>query len=475
MWYISQASNVGTLRNGSQNQDSIGGLIPGEAWNGDPILLVADGMGGHQGGAFASQTVVDVITQNWRQQGNSDPIAALRMSILKAHAMVRERGLKDPGLQTMGSTIVAAVLKKDKLILGNVGDSRAYLIRSGVIKQISFDHSKVAELVRANLITPEQANVHPQRNQLIMSISAQRETIDPYINEVPIQEQDVILLCSDGLWGVVPEEIIKSIAESMPPQKAVDRLIQLANQYGGPDNISVSIARQLLPGVQPQKFDLDRTIPEVRPDVHVVAPPKSKRFPVWVIIVGAVILLGIGIYIGLRINFSSNSSAVKPDQTTGSIPEVVNATLNPSPNSESNPASTQNPTSGSSDSTVRSVDGMTMIFIPSGDININGTVTQVPGFWMDQAFITIQMYEQCSSAGSCQAVTTNPDVNSALPVIPDGIANAQAYCTWAGERLPTIEEWQLASQVDPAILASDFPAFSHGFRCARDNMTDLVP
>ncbi len=471
MWYIHQASNVGVARKEAENQDSIGSLIPGTTWNGDPLLIVADGMGGHQGGAIASQIVVETIIQSMRKHAGADPATSLRDSIQQSHSVIRQKGGKDSDLQTMGSTIVAVVLKNDRLILANVGDSRAYRIRAGQITQISFDHSKVAELVRNNLITPEQAKVHPQRNQLIMSISAQRETIDPYIITVPVQPQDIILLCSDGLWGVVPEEIILGVAENLPPQQAVDRLIELANKYGGPDNISVSIARQEMPKAISKKEELEDTLPaiSVLPESHSTVKP--KKFPVWVILVGALVLVIIGVIIGVRL-VQNNTTETKPTPNIGTVPGAEagssQETQTVTTNIESGPQ--QNSTDR-----VRATDNMTMVFISGGEINLNGTITQVPGFWLDQTFVTIHMFEQCMNSGSCQAQTINPDVNSALPMLPNETVDAQTYCTWVGARLPTIEEWRLASQVDPSIQADDFPSFPHGFRCAQDNSVGIAP
>jgi protein phosphatase len=126
--------------------------------------------------------------------------------------------------------------------LANVGDSHIYRIRTNTIEQISYDHSMVAELVRNGLINGEEALKHPQRSRLTMSISARREQITPFFLEFPIESGDRFLLCSDGLWSVVPEALILATALQYPPQTAAHRLVELANRAGGPDNISVIIA-----------------------------------------------------------------------------------------------------------------------------------------------------------------------------------------------------------------------------------------
>jgi protein phosphatase len=143
----------------------------------------------------------------------------------------------------MGSTVVSVVLDNKMMFLANVGDSRAYVLNGEEIRQVSWDHSFVGELVRQNLITPAESLNHPKRNVLTMSISAQRSDLNIYTMQVELTEQDVVVLCSDGLWGPVSEMQIQAVALELPPQKAADKLIELANRNQGPDNISVIIAR----------------------------------------------------------------------------------------------------------------------------------------------------------------------------------------------------------------------------------------
>jgi serine/threonine protein phosphatase PrpC len=175
----------------------------------------------------------------------------------------------------MGSTAVLAVPISGKVVIANVGDSRAYLLRyAGVptqpaswrkplfnwfrrgkrvekaqdptveVQQISYDHSVVADLVRAGQLTPLQALQSPLRNRLTQSITPSRPGVKPFINQIPFGAGDTLLLCTDGVWGVVPEATLAAIALELPPQAAADKLVQQAVCYGGPDNISVIITRQ---------------------------------------------------------------------------------------------------------------------------------------------------------------------------------------------------------------------------------------
>jgi protein phosphatase len=128
--------------------------------------------------------------------------------------------------------------------MANVGDSRAYVVNQQEIRQVSWDHSFVGEQVRQGIITAEEAQVHPRRNIITMSLSAQRAEVNPFSARIELKTEDIVVLCSDGLWGPVPEDQIQAVVLELTPQKAANRLVEMANNNQGPDNISVIVARQ---------------------------------------------------------------------------------------------------------------------------------------------------------------------------------------------------------------------------------------
>ena len=245
MYEIGQACDVGQKRRGDPNQDAVKVVLPGIFSRRPPLLILADGMGGHKGGALASDTVIQTIARKYRRSRPKDDIlAVLERSILSAHKAVRSKAKKDSSLVAMGSTVVAAVPGDGKLYIANVGDSRAYLVNSEGVRQLTQDHSTVAELLRAGEITPEEVHDHPQRSRLTMAISARRTEIEPYRAAFELKQEDIILMCSDGLWDVISELQIWRVVYELPPQQAADKLVEMANAAGGPDNISVIVARK---------------------------------------------------------------------------------------------------------------------------------------------------------------------------------------------------------------------------------------
>jgi protein phosphatase len=241
------ACDVGRKRGSEPNQDAVEVVLPNadERWH-PPLLLVADGLGRYAGGSLASQLVVKTFKQEFkRAQHPTNYLALLERCAQASHQAIRAQGAQDPKLALMGSTIVAVTVGAERLELLNIGDSRAYIIRSGKTLQISQDQSWVAAQVRAGVLTEQEARTHPNRNRLIMAITAKRSEIKSYMAEVKLDFQDTVLLCSDGLWGVVPQTLIQAAALELPPQAAADKLVALANQSKGPDNISVIIARHV--------------------------------------------------------------------------------------------------------------------------------------------------------------------------------------------------------------------------------------
>lgn len=241
--------DVGKKRAGGQNQDCIG-LYPMHAvGKNKSLLVVADGMGGYQGGATASQIVVEQMIAHFRKPRlfRKQNVDLLKSGIDAAHQKIKKVSAINKDLASMGSTVVAVILERQRLTLGNVGDSRAYIVNENEIRQISFDHSFVAEQFRLGVIQEGEMKNHPKRNVLSMSLSAKREDIDPYFTVVELGSFDHVILCSDGLWGVVSASQIQQIVLELPAQTAAEKLVGLANQRQGPDNISVIVARRKAP------------------------------------------------------------------------------------------------------------------------------------------------------------------------------------------------------------------------------------
>lgn len=238
-------TDPGRKRGAAPNQDFLA-VLPPEVEAGRPALLIlADGMGGYRGGEIASRLVVETIAAAWREAPPGKDVGTLLEQCLQcAHCALGERAMADPDLRSMGSTAVLAALQDGQAWLANVGDSRAYLVGRREVRLLSHDHSVVADQVRAGRLTALQALRHPHRNRLTQSLTPRRTFITPYLTRVDLACDDVLLLCSDGLWGVVPESVLHAIAYVLPPQQAAEKLVALANQSGGPDNISVIIARR---------------------------------------------------------------------------------------------------------------------------------------------------------------------------------------------------------------------------------------
>jgi PPM family protein phosphatase len=200
------------------------------------LVAVADGMGGHRAGEVASATALEALRAAVAN-GQS-----LRDAIEGANDAVLEKSASDRELHGMGTTLTAGMLGSDgHLVVGHVGDSRAYLVRDGELTQITHDHSLVEEMVRGGELTPEQAEVHPQRSIITRALG-----IDPQIevDEYPIHLQpgDRILLCSDGLTTMVrPDEIASILNRERDPKRAAQLLVDAANEAGGEDNVTAVI------------------------------------------------------------------------------------------------------------------------------------------------------------------------------------------------------------------------------------------
>ena len=241
---IAYQTDAGCKRGGEPNQDRVLVLPADDARRQPPLLVVADGMGGHVGGAVASQKVVDAVGDHYRQaKPGRDPLMLLRDCLEAALEALRTHARMNPELEAMGSTVVAAILEAGHAAIANIGDSRAYLIHEQEMTQVSFDHSLVGEQLRLKIITPLEARDHPRRNRLTQALSPRRTTLKHHICQVPFVKGDTLVLCSDGLWGVIPETLLQKVATDLTPGEAVKELVQLAIDSGGPDNITVILAR----------------------------------------------------------------------------------------------------------------------------------------------------------------------------------------------------------------------------------------
>ncbi|MET0800135.1 MAG: Stp1/IreP family PP2C-type Ser/Thr phosphatase [Actinomycetota bacterium] len=247
---VGVASDIGQVREG--NEDSY--LV--EA----PLYAVADGMGGHRGGEVASNLALDTIEAMFRAGDGT-----LADQVRAANRAVHERSLQDRRVSGMGTTVTAVVVEDATVRLAHVGDSRAYLLRAGDLRQITADHTLVARMVTAGEISRQEADVHPHRNVLTRSIGTEASVkVDE--DDLALLDDDRLLLCSDGLTDMVSEDQIKAILEAEPdPQRAANRLVKAANRAGGVDNITALLLHAHAEGGDAPAAP---TPPSRRPDVR---------------------------------------------------------------------------------------------------------------------------------------------------------------------------------------------------------------
>ncbi|MFT9494275.1 Stp1/IreP family PP2C-type Ser/Thr phosphatase [Anaerosolibacter sp.] len=235
---IGAISHTGLIRD--INQDSY--FVSEDKMN---LFIVADGMGGHKAGEVASSIAIDsvkkYIEEHISQKNGEYDEAVSRIieeAIVDANTKIFNKSMEEEKYQGMGTTLTMAFIQS-KLFIGHIGDSRAYLIRNNEIKQITQDHSLVAELLRNGTITEKEAKTHPQKNIITRALGTE-ENIQIDIYTIELLAEDIIVLCSDGLSNLVEQmEIKECLTNSNSMQSGCEHLVDLANERGGYDNITI--------------------------------------------------------------------------------------------------------------------------------------------------------------------------------------------------------------------------------------------
>ncbi len=236
---IAGSTHIGRTRR--TNQDSFDRFD--DLGRGEILLVVADGLGGHRGGEVASKMAVGALGKLCRE-GEGSPSTRLLAAIERANSEIHKLASKDRTLKGMGTTVVALLLcETGPSFVAHVGDSRLYRLRHETFEALTEDHSVVALLVRNGAITTEAAREHPQKNQILRALGVGAE-VEIDVAPLDLQAGDGLLLCSDGLYGMLPDADLKALAEATPdPHAEVAWMIDAANQAGGTDNITALVAR----------------------------------------------------------------------------------------------------------------------------------------------------------------------------------------------------------------------------------------
>ncbi|MCQ2500339.1 MAG: Stp1/IreP family PP2C-type Ser/Thr phosphatase [Lachnospiraceae bacterium] len=231
---VFSATDVGQKRQMNQDflftsEESVGNL--------PNLFVVADGMGGHNAGDFASRYGVSVLVENVKKDKNFNPVKIIRAGIEAANREVIEQARRDPSMTGMGTTMVVATIVGGYAYIANVGDSRLYLVSDELV-QITQDHSLVAEMVRLGELTPEEARKHPDKNIITRAIGTSEEVRIDFF-DMKMEEGEMLLMCSDGLSNMVEDEDIYDIVKKVEDPGKAQALVDQANANGGKDNIAV--------------------------------------------------------------------------------------------------------------------------------------------------------------------------------------------------------------------------------------------
>lgn len=243
---VGQNTDIGRVR--TSNEDNLTSYVPEDSdalQARGALFVVSDGMGGHNHGEVASELAVQKVKECYYQDLQNDIPTALKDAIKQANVAIYEanEAVRKPGTNdlVMGATCVAAVLHDQTLYAANVGDSRIYVLHEGDLRQVTHDHSLVAQLVEQGEITSAEARTHEKRNQIYRALGLPDVEVDIFTE--PVQEGDTLILCTDGLSGVIEDEDLHAIVAQYDPEESVQHLIARANEAGGPDNVTAIVVR----------------------------------------------------------------------------------------------------------------------------------------------------------------------------------------------------------------------------------------
>jgi serine/threonine protein phosphatase PrpC len=243
---VAQRTDTGRTR--TNNEDQFISVVPENQQllrDKGALFVVADGLGGHSRGEVASELTVQQVKDSYYHDLQDNIPAALQRAIKQANTAVYQANeaerAQGGNAFNMGATCVAAVLRDQVLFAANVGDSRVYVLHEGRLRQVTRDHSVVAQLIERGEITPAEARTHEKRNQIYRALGEPEVEVDLFTE--PVQEGDTLLLCTDGLWEMVEDEQLSAIIEQYGPEESVQRLIARANEAGGTDNVTAIVVR----------------------------------------------------------------------------------------------------------------------------------------------------------------------------------------------------------------------------------------
>ena len=208
------------------------------------LAIVADGMGGYEGGQEASRVAVETVRHVYDNDFVDDAQLTLIAAFESAHQNIQRYALEHPQFYGMGTTCTALSIIDRHLYFAHVGDSRLYLVRGETISRLTRDHSYVGRLVETGIVRSQDAELHPQRHILTAALGSGKDVI-PHVPEQPLllEKGDTLVLCTDGLWGQVPDAELARVVQTNAPSDACMRLVRIALEHGGPDNITVLILR----------------------------------------------------------------------------------------------------------------------------------------------------------------------------------------------------------------------------------------
>lgn len=226
--YYGSRTEIGNVR--EHNEDSLT-VLP-------PLFAVADGMGGHEAGEVASEITINTLNDLAPQSADAE---ALARAVVAANLNVIKAPSQGVGREGMGTTLTAAILEKERLVIAQVGDSRAYLLHNGSLQQLTRDHSLMADMIEAGQLTEAEARVHPNRSVITRAIGSDPH-MQPDLYELNVETGDRLLLCSDGICGMIEDHEIASIMRQAPSaQSCADQLVEAALAAGGFDNATAVV------------------------------------------------------------------------------------------------------------------------------------------------------------------------------------------------------------------------------------------